>query len=441
MKKLLILIICLPVSSLAITKLFLDTNYKVNYINYSNLDFDSTVQDEYNHIYSNLNLSFKTQIDNLFFCTKLTSLGEWGQGGYKIEYSSSIIPTQLYKWQTQIPYPQTNFVPFIEEVYLKYEYLFERIRLPYVKKKIENIKFGIILGRQEIELVNGFVVGNNGIGYDAINFLFSIDEYLYGQSFISKILTDTGKKNFFLCGLMVASKYFPEFDFGVSNVLEQNDFFNETKLFTEFFIKRTQEKMYYVFEYAMQQGKKNVNDVVYNGSLWYFKAGTKGENKFLGKSYADIVWLLTSGGDEGQIFSPSFYKRYDGLEPYGIGEFAAAGPTNLFFDFPTGYSGMFVLGLSVTVSPWKNFSGGLNYYLYSSAEGPPDKPEPSSTEKTLGAKKAIGIEYGINLKYNFSKYTNIKFSYSLFNPLPNIYPDYPKGDTATKIKLATEINF
>ncbi|MCS7228187.1 MAG: hypothetical protein NZ839_04410, partial [Endomicrobia bacterium] len=154
-----------------------------------------------------------------------------------------------------------------------------------------------------------------------------------------------------------------------------------------------------------------------------------------------MVWLLSSGGTDESKFYPSFTKMFDYMEPYGFGEFTRANNKTIFFDLPEGYSGIFVLGLNLQINPIKKMFADFNYYLYSSPDAPDDKPDPSPTEKTLGAKKAIGLEYGIAAKYEFSRLVFVNFSYSIFNPIKNVYFYRPKGDNATKISISLETKF
>jgi hypothetical protein len=228
------------------------------------------------------------------------------------------------------------------------------------------------------------------------------------------------------------------YDLGINNVIEENNFVNDKKVFTEYFIKHQKDGVSYIFEYATQTGHKMPN-IEYSASLYYFKAKLEGKGKFLGKSKVETVWLLTTGGGEEKIFSPTFGKYYNGLEPVGWGDFACANVKNLFFDLPLGYSGMFVLGMKLQVNPIKNLFPGFNYFLYSSPEGDTDKPDPSTTEKTLGAKKALGLEYGVTAEYVVCDYIKLNFEWLVFVPSKNAFNT--KSDPAYKLKLASVVKF
>jgi hypothetical protein len=448
-KKLIVFFTILPSITFGITKIFLDTDFKTGYVDYYNLDFELTSSsksiDSYTFVYSWLDIILKTNIesiDNLEVVTKLTSLGRWGSGNnYKLENSSLVFVTQNFWWEKSSPYPNTDFNPFLSEVYAKYTF-FMNNPIQRLTSYFEEIPFVLTLGRQELEFVDGVVLVKNGIGLDAIKFNFSLEKYFYLETFVSRILNEivsVNNRNYFLYGTVYGTKYQDDYDFGISNVVEKNEFVNDQKIFTEYFIKHKKKGVYYTFEYATQSGKKSSNNTEYSGSLYYFQAGLEGEGKVLGKSNVDIVWLLTTGGDEGKIFAPTFGKFYNGLEPKGWGDFAAGSVKNLFFDLPGGYSGMFVLGMILKVNPIKNFFPGFNYFLYSSPEGSSDKPDASSTEKTLGAKKALGIEYGITSEYVVSDYIKLNFEWLVFEPSKNAFNE--KGDPAYKLKFASSVNF
>jgi hypothetical protein len=421
----------------SVTKLFLDTYYRMSYDNYSNLDFDfSTSTDDITKIYSDFNLELKTQIDNFEFKTGLCSLGEFG----KIVSSS----TKQYSWQKNIPYPNTEFLPWLTECYTKYKYVVDTFTIPYIKFSVENILLDITFGRQRKEFVEGLIVGDNKIGYDGISADFVFGKYFYINSLVSRINSVAGFQNntkFDLYSFLLGSKFYSGYDFGMNYVVENDEIKNSEKIYYEFFVKQEQENFDYIFEYIMQKGKKLSTEENYSGSLLYFRGKVKGKNRFLGESTAGMVWLLSSGGGETSVFSPTFTKMYDYTELYGFGEFTKANSKTIFFDLPDGYSGVFVLGLDLNVNPVKKLYCGLEYYLFSSPEAPDDKPDPSSTEKTLGAKKAVGLEYGLSAKYKISELVITKFSYSIFNPVKNAFSDKPKGDNATKISFSVETKF
>ncbi len=419
------------------TKLYLDTYYKMSYNNYSNLDFDfSTSTDNVTKIYSNLNIELKTQIDNLEFKTGVCSLGEFG----KIVSSS----TKLYSWEKNIPYPNIEFLPWITECYAKYKYVVDIFPIPYIKFSVEGILLEVVFGRQRKEFVEGLVVGDNKIGYDGVSIDFVFSKYFYINSLVARINSVFGSQDgskFDLYSFLLGSKFYSGYDFGINYVIENDEIKNNKKVYYEFFVKQEQKNFDYIFEYVIQQGKKLSTNENYTGSLWYFRGKVKGKNKFLGESVAGMVWLLSSGGTETSVFSPTFTKVYNYTELYGFGEFAKANSRTIFFDLPDGYSGVFVLGLELNVNPLRKLYCGLEYYLFSSPEAPDNKPDPSSTEKTLGAKKAIGLEYGVSAKYKISELLITKFSYSIFNPVRNAYFDKPKGDPATKILFSVETKF
>lgn len=438
MKKKFVLItsfLCCSVLSFSSTKLFFDTEYKILYNEYSNLDFDfSTSTDVYTKIFSVLNLTTKMLFQNkIEWKTNICSIGEFGS--YTVFNS-----TKQYVWEN-LPYPDVHFFPWFAEFYLKYKYeTVNPVVVPYTNLVVDNISFYLTIGRQKKEFIEGFVMGDNRIGYDGISAQVNFGRYFYFDSLITRVASQAGfvnNKSFDVYSFLLGSKYFQEFDFGVCFTLEQNKFLNDKKIFYEIFIKREQKNYNYIFEYAIQRGSKDNKN--YSGSLWYFKGEVLGKNKYTGESSASMVWMLSSGGDEKSKFSPSFTKMYDYMEPYGIGEFAKANTKTIFFNLPEGYSGVFVLGLNLLINPIKKLFAGFSYYLYSSPNAPDDKPDPSSTEKTLGAKKAIGLEYDILAKYELSNFASVNFVYSIFNPTKNVYSQ--KGDNATKVSLSLTTKF
>lgn len=413
------------------TRMFLDNIYEVKYVNYTNLDFNnSTSTDTVNKFYSNLETSLKVNIDNLEFKLSFCSIGEFGN--YDFQHS-----TFIYNWQRNLYYPNINFLPWVSESYVKYTHSIDVNFL-----KIENINFIFQVGRQRREFIEGLVLGDNAIGYDGVSFSFNVDRYFYMESLYSRIKSDNyffNSKHFDLYSYLIGSSIYDGFDFGICNTIEDNRILNFKKIFYEFFIRRKISNYSYIFEYAIQTGESN--DEKYSGSLWFLKASVSGKNRYLGSSQASLVWLLSSGGEQRNIFNPTFSKKQYYLEPYGYGEFSRANINSLFFNLPDGYSGIFILGFNLSINPLKKFFTELGYYLLSSPYAPDNRPEPSATEKTLGAKKAIGVEYNIGLRYEISEFLSIDFVYSIFNPTKGAYQEKVKDDDATKLGLYVKSRF
>lgn len=420
-----------------VTKFYINTEYDMVYNNYHNISFNSNLYNQFEKIYSDFNLSFKTLIDEFEFCSTLLSVGEVENNNYNVISATYT----KYSWEQNYPYLNIRLIPFFSEIYAMYKYNVENIKLPF-NINLNEVRINTSVGKKRKQFVEGLVVGDNAVGYNGLFFDFFIDKYFYIETMLSRISTLNGfinNKIFTLNTFLLGSRYFEEFDFGICNTVENNQFLGEDKkIFYEFFIKRNLKNYYYTFEYAIQKGQ-NDNKENYSGSLWFFKAGVLGESRYLGPSKAEVVWLLSSGGEETSRFLPTFSKTYDGMELYGWGNFAKGNVKNLFFDLPQGYSGMFILGFNLSVNPLNKLFTGFEYYLFSSPEGPSDKPDSSSTERTLGAKKAIGLEYGIYANYKFSSYIDLNFNYSIFIPSKNVYSN--KNEPATKISLSSSVKF
>ncbi|MCX7957007.1 MAG: hypothetical protein N2643_03830 [Endomicrobia bacterium] len=414
----------------ATTKVYLDVEHSFKSVNYSNLDFDySTSSDDYNKIYNDVDVELKISNSNgIDFKISMISLGE--VGSYQNDVSTNVFS---YLWQRQLPY-KTDFSLWLNEFCMSYNYIFKTQFL-----SMDEIVTRVTVGRHRKQYVEGFVLGDNLIGYDGCSFSIDITKRVYLEGLFSRKLTNYGffdNRIFDIYSFIFSTKFFSDIEFGICNTIEDNKIMKDNKIFYEFFIKRDMKNYSYIFEYAMQSGKFNQD--IYSGSLWFLKATTKGKNRFLGNSEANLIWLLSSGGSYVNRFMPTFSKRYNGTDLQGVGNFAKANVFGIFFDLPEDYSGIFVLGLNLSMNPLKNLYCLLGYYLYSSPTAPDNKPDPSPTEKTLGAKKAIGMEYNISLRYKLKEYLTLNFSYDIFNPTKNTYQTKPKGDNATKYTISIE---
>lgn len=89
----------------------LDTEYRIRGLNYPNLDFDISISTDARAYYTQrLRISILGKFEpGIEICAKIQSLGIVG--------SSSTLTDFL--WQKSLPYPKTDFYPFIENVYFK----------------------------------------------------------------------------------------------------------------------------------------------------------------------------------------------------------------------------------------------------------------------------------------------------------------------------------
>ncbi len=167
------LLITLHSSLFCASLLNLETEYQLRGLAYPNLDYDtSTSTDSRAYYTQRLRLTIKGNFSpGVEICTKLQSIGT----------VASTTTWQTFDWQKQYPYPNTNFVPFIENAYVK---IIEPKGYP----------FSITIGRQPLEYGTGLIISDNGAGLNALKLTidypkipFGINENLRTEIFTAKI--------------------------------------------------------------------------------------------------------------------------------------------------------------------------------------------------------------------------------------------------------------
>ena len=422
--------------SYAESRSFIDITHRTVYEEFSNLAFNySSAPVNFGRAWSQTSLGFRVIVDRAEFVAAFASLGAWGAGGGYVSPGVAPSTRTMFRWENEYPYPDTRFAPWFAELYTRYTLRWEDV------PRLGVVNAAVTVGRQRLQFLDGFVLGDNGIGLDGASITFDLDRYFYFKAFGAKPATDIYHQNRTLMGALIGSNYTGEDDFGLDVVVDNNSFTADRRTYMEFYSRKLMRTFHYMLQYAIHQGSRG-DELQYKGQMFCFRAGMRGESSLLGKANLDFTWLWTSGGDNIEDrFEPTFARKYDGLNLWGIGEFSAISPAGSFFEYPAGYSGPWVFGFTLTVSPIARLIAGLNYYIYDFTYGPetPTAPRPSQVGQLLYARKGHASEYGFFARFEVAHQVSVFGSWSFFDPLANLYS--PTGDPASKISVGTEARF
>lgn len=441
---------CLYASSLNI-----ETEYRNRFLSYTNLDFDtSTSTDAISYSTQKLRICL-----NGIFDTGLPTFGEQIEICARLqalEIIGSSLTVPSFNWQNNLPYPRKDFIPFIEHSYVRISNL---TRFP----------MNLIIGRQPLDYGSGVIISDNGIGYDALRLKFQ-----YPKRYDFDILLNAKIKKGFSGGgdsdlscLMISGPwkesnfkvgYFKEADQS-GTIYSQGT--NQTgtniinRSFYDFILgKKVESKYYYSVELAFQQGEivqQNGNTISLSGGSYRSFCGGVTSKRPNGATINYRLNICIASGDDDinsindadESFSPSFGKKFDGLELGGYGTMLGLSPTTSLIDRNTQfYSGLGVINFGASYSPVYGFEYGFDAFMFSASEaGAAGGIFTGNFEKNiLGAKYNLGNELNGYLKYSLSKYVDFKFSYARYTP-PSFTSVWPKSQTCDMYFIETNCKF
>ncbi|MFH1368868.1 MAG: hypothetical protein ABII64_07060 [Elusimicrobiota bacterium] len=435
-------IFLLPSSRLFGDSLTVDTDYRLRGINYSNLDYDKT-----------------TSTDALNFYDQRLQISIKGKFGANVEIGSKITAIGFVGTTTNYfnaPYPLTNFIPYIENAYVR-------------MLNIADSGLDLTAGKIPMEYADGLIISDNGMGFNALKLsgsyvipvpLLRKDIPFKGEIFTARVPNyirpeANNKINLYGGTGQIDLKKGSLFDFGF---FEERDYTGTEytqgvlssptrsilKQYYDFKLGTYEKQAEYSFELIKQNGqiiKDDMVNVKLDGMAYKMAGKLIGDNTRLGRVEAKAFFAINSGDDNvtslddaDESFSPSQTKRWDGFEQGGYGELFGATPQGSFKGIPGQYSGVNTLSLGADFSPLYAWTFGVNYYLYSASMGPNGGPPASGFERIFGAEYSLGIEMDLSAKLVLNKYTEMKFSYDRYTP-PSFLIYWPKLDPLDRYAL------
>jgi hypothetical protein len=420
--------------------------YRLRGLSYLNTDFNKgTINDE--RAYYNQQL--KLGLTGIFapgieITAKIQAVG--------IVSSSFTIPD--YYWQTELPQQKKNFVPFLENAYIKIT-------------NFNKLPVDFIIGKQPMEYGTGMIISDNGLGLNAVKMMINYPKLLHTEFFAIKVAERYGtSSDFDVNGIITSFRfkqrnvelgYFQELDNTGTVLYKQIDVTKSVatksidRRFYSLHISNKDNLMYYHIEYALGDGqitKPDNSKAKIHSNGWILTGALIGERTKLGKVVAKGTLAGSSGGDliapdDETQFMPTLRKRFDGMERSGWGEVLGMTMSDTMFDVTQKYySGFGLYALEIFFTPFYGWDFYLSNFQYSaSAAFFPQATKTSFFEQTyMNQKYNIGGEMDMGVKYKHSRYLEFLFSYSRYTPT-SFDMVWPKKDVIEMYKFDTICRF
>ena len=308
-------------------------------------------------------------------------------------------------------YPNSNFIPWIQNAYIK----FHNVRA-----------WEMTFGQQPFRLGSGFLLSDDGLGFMGFSAQRSLPwKNIKTQLFFFSPRPDqAGSENIDLFGA-----YFQIPTEGVwqFSLLREHDRHSPSavgvalnkavKNYLSMGYSLEHRQFAFDGEFAAVRGKSSPSaagssDMTIIGHALMVKGSWKQDLGRFGSGTARLTFGRGSGdnpntADKDESFLPSFGHRFDGLDRSGIGEFYAASlydaraSTSTFNGLPAGASGLSIVGIGLSLPPWRDVHMDLDYYLY------------QASRSTTG-NRSLGKEWDFRLRYNVKDKLTLQASISLF---------------------------
>ena len=431
----------------------INTDYRLRGISY---DYDPTVES-----------STATQHSLSYYSQRL-KVGVTGNFDKGIEVGAKLTSLGIVGTTATVgavPFSKTDFSPFVENAYIKF-------------KSFSDWPLDVIAGRQTISYGDGLILDDNGTGLNAIRlighfklpvpfsrgntlpldleyFTIQVNETLTANSdtdIYGGILSLYLGKNLFEFG------YFDESDFSGSTYIRDpgspiaavNLWPTKAidKRFLDFRLGEKEKIAAYQIEFAKQSGyvtRLDGSQINFDGLGYLISGKLVNENTKIGKVTARALISYASGNSDtnsfadDKSFSPTYTKKYDGLERGGYGTIFGATPGDSFVQVPDGYSGNDTVNVGIDISPVYNLTFGMDYFFLATSEAPKGAPESTGFERFYGANFSLGSELDLSVKLNNSKYSAISLAYCTYAPPQNsaIWPN-SKSITSFRLEIAAK---
>jgi hypothetical protein len=151
--------------------------------------------------------------------------------------------------------------------------------------------------------------------------------------------------------------------------------------------------------------------------------------------------LFSYAGAKGEnSFSPTFSRRYNGLQRVGYGTLFAANNTDSFIVIPDGYYGINTLGASFDILPFDFLTTGISCFMYSASDAPVDAGD-AGFANLYGAKASLGKEFDFFVKYRYKNYFDIVLNFALYMPPSNANKVFTNTDSSYLFQMGVNSKF
>ena len=404
------------------------TFYRMRALSYSNLDLQEPPN---NHSFISQNAQLSMFVKDI----RLLSPGGEEQGmdvglalrGIGVAGSSTALQAPFSSIGTN--YPNTNFIPFIENAYVRLHQAFGH--------PIE-----ATFGQQSFSLGSGLLLADDGAGLAGVHMFGSLPFWnMKAAGFIFQPRNSQAAAN----SLMAYgfSLELPTEGIWQFNELVEKDKTNQmtsggipisaaTRYFTSARYQINYGPMVFDGEAAIERGSgvatgptainPSGTRVLFMGDAQVLRA--KWRQNFTPTTGEGIARISVSRGSgysgktntTDDAFFPSHGHRFDGLERSGLGDFFGATPYDGFggkssstiSGLPSGVSGIQTVNLGITPPAWRGIIVDLDYFLF------------QADRNLFGPHRTLGREYDVHFRYAVRDKLTILFGMASFTAGPAI---------------------
>lgn len=324
-------------------------------------------------------------------------------------------------------YPNAEFLPFVENAYLRTHGLL-------------GWPMDVTFGQQPYSIGSGLLLSDDGAGMSGIAVRGSLpwwdmkaDGYVF-QPRNHQILGDS--LTIFGASLELPSEGTWQLHQMFERELNQTrsaglPIGRATRSFTSVRYLINFGPLFFDGEAAIQRGSANpsgpapaASHITYNGNAQVMRAKWK-QPFFKGEGIARLTAARGSGDSGGttttdEAFFPSFGHRYDGLERSGFGDFFHATPYDAFggqstataSGLPQGASGIIAVGLGFTPPAYKGVQFDLDFWLF-------------QADRNVGPHRTLGREFDLRARYGFRDRFSITAGAAIFTAGPALAATHP----------------
>ncbi|MFC1501656.1 hypothetical protein ACFL58_04330 [Elusimicrobiota bacterium] len=431
-------------SILYASSLSLETDYRLRGISYNNTEINTAATTPVSYYSQKLEIALKGNFEEkgIEIGSRIKALGVVGS-------SQTLFA---------VPCETTDFTPFIENAYLKIN-------------DLGDSPIDITVGKQPLIPGNGLIFFCEGVNALKFSGDFNIPmpfsktrlpltaEYFTAK--LSESLAERSDSDLHGIIAKLNSKndtvweigYFTESDFSGTEYVQGTNTYSTKAIVKNFLDFRVSKKIENISEYSIEFANQtgyvkdlNGSDINFNGFGYVLSGKLINKNSRLGKVVAKALLSYSTGDDDtlsyddDESFSPTHTKKYDGLERYGYGTIMGATPSDAFFELPSGYSGINTLLIGTDISPIYAWTIGIDFFLFSTSQGPKGAPQASGFERFYGAEYSLGSEMDFSLKFAHSKYTDFKVIFGSYEP-PAASIFWPNSKNVTTYRFEVSSRF
>lgn len=331
-------------------------------------------------------------------------------------------------------YPNTSFVPYIENAYVKL-------------RQAWGYPIDATFGQQSFTLGSGLLLSDDGAGMAGVHIMGSLPFWdMKAGTFIFQPRNSQGApaNSLMVYGFMVE---LPTDGMWQLNQLVEKDKAPmpvaggipvnvATRYFTSLRYQLNAGPFVFDGEAAIQRGSAHPGGpsalnptgsrILFQGDAQVVRAKWRQSFARVGEGIARISFSRGSGfsgktATTDESFFPSHGRRYDGLERSGFGEFFGATPYDGFggqstataSGLPQNLHGIQTVGFGFTPPAWRGITLDLDYFLF------------QAERNTNGPARSLGQEYDVRLRYNVRDKLSFSASMATFKAGKALNPGGP----------------